>query len=170
MRVSQSIIDFVVNDRRAGKRRQFVVKAMQRYWRNTRGLTMGAQGLILDPNGNVVLIRHTYRPGWHFPGGGVEKNETVLTALKRELEEEAGVVITGTPELFGIYANFRAFPSDHIALYLVREWEQIPAFRPTSEIAEAGLFPIDQLPEGTIGPVRRRLAEVLNGLPGSETW
>lgn len=151
-------------------RRPLLVRTLQTYWRASRGLTMGAQGIILDPQGNVILIRHTYRPGWHFPGGGVERNETIVSALKRELEEEAGVELAGAPELFGIYANFRAFPSDHIALFVVRHWRQARRPRPTHEIAEHGTFSVDNLPEGTINPVRHRLRELLEGTDRSETW
>jgi 8-oxo-dGTP pyrophosphatase MutT (NUDIX family) len=147
-----------------------ITKGLQSYWRVSRGLTMGAQGVVLTPDDRVLLIRHTYRPGWHFPGGGVEKNETLRTTLERELQEEAGVVMTGPAALFSVYANFKAFPSDHIGLFVVRDWEQPNPPKPNAEIAEHGLFPVDALPEGAVAPVQRRLDEILRAAPVSDHW
>ncbi|CAN0361320.1 unnamed protein product, partial [Phaeothamnion confervicola] len=147
-----------------------VTRTLQRYWRLTRGLTMGAQGLVLDAQSRVMLVRQGLKPGWHFPGGGVERNETVRMALDRELVEETGIVVEGQPQFFALYANFSNFPSDHVALYVVRQWQRPVAPEPNLEIPEAGFFDRHALPDGTVGAVRRRLAEVLDGSPVSPDW
>jgi ADP-ribose pyrophosphatase YjhB (NUDIX family) len=147
-----------------------ITKLMQHSWRLTRGLTLGAQAVVIDAQDRILLVRHTYRPGWHFPGGGVERNETVEAALARELREETGVVLRGRPELFGLYANFRVFPNDHVALFIARHWEQPTTPEPNLEIAAQGFFARDALP-GDIGrSSARRLREMFEGEPRSLVW
>ena len=140
------------------------------YWRLSRGMTLGVRGVILREGREVLLIRHGYQPGWHFPGGGVERMEPVEVALARELDEEAGVALTGKPELFGIYANFRLFPNDHVALFLVRDWQQARTPAPTFEIAEQGMFARDALPADINAPTARRIAEIFDGAPRAPDW
>lgn len=151
-------------------RRVIIGKLLQRYWRLSRGLTLGAQAAVIDAQDRILLIRHTYQPGWHFPGGGVERLETAEAALTRELEEEVGVALTAKPELFGIYANFRSFPNDHIALFIVRSWSQARVPEPNYEIAEQGMFARDALPANISSGTARRIGEIFEGTPRAPMW
>ena len=121
-------------------------------------VTLGVQGVVIDESGCVLLVRHGYREGWHFPGGGVEHNEAIEAALARELLEEAGVVLDGPPRLFGIYSHFDVFPGDHIVLFVTDRWSRLSVPAPNREIAEQDFFPPHRLPEGVTPGTRRRLA------------
>lgn len=141
---------------------------LQPFWRLTRGQTLGVRGVVRDPEGRVLLVRHTYAPGWMFPGGGVERRDTLEDALRREFSEEVGLEIVGSPRLFGVYANFEIFPGDHIALFEIDDWRGEP--RRSVEIAEWGFFDPDGLPEGTTEGTRRRLDELIGNADSSTMW
>lgn len=133
-------------------------------------VTLGVQAMLWDEQRRVLLVRHGYRPGWHFPGGGVEKAESIHVAIAREVEEETGIALEGTPRLYGIYAHFDAFPGDHIVLFISNAWRQVRTHEPNKEIAEVGFFSFDRLPEGTTPQTRRRIDEVFAGKPPSSHW
>jgi ADP-ribose pyrophosphatase YjhB (NUDIX family) len=135
-----------------------------------RGMTLGAQGVVIDEAGRVLLVQHSYRPGWFFPGGGVEWGETMEEALVRELYEEVGVSLTGPPKLHGMFSNNAIFPGDHIALYLVRDWTRNGDYRQKEEIAETGMFAVGSLPEALDQGTRRRLTEIVEGIPITSQW
>ena len=147
-----------------------LTKVLSPIWRMRRGMTLGAQGALIDQENRILLVRHSYRPGWFFPGGGVEWNETIETALARELEEEVGVSLTELPELHGVFANFASFPGDHIALFVVRHWRRREDYYRKGEIAEACMFERQDLPDFTDAGTRVRLAEIFDGAPRSPAW
>lgn len=149
---------------------RFVTWGLHTYWRFSRGMTLGVRAMVLDQQNRVFLIRHTYVPGWHLPGGGVETGETALEALTRELREEACIAIDEPPVLAGIFFNKRVSRRDHVLVYVVRQFTVLEEKRPDREIAEAGFFPLDRLPEGTSAATRSRLAEVLEGHPPAAFW
>ena len=68
---------------------------LQPWFRLQRGITLGVRAAVIDDQRRVLLVRHTYAPGWLLPGGGVERGETVFNAVKRELKEESGIIPTG---------------------------------------------------------------------------
>jgi ADP-ribose pyrophosphatase YjhB (NUDIX family) len=132
-------------------------------------MTLGVRGLVTDDQGRVFLIRHSYTPGWHLPGGGVERGETMRTALDREMLEEGNISILGPPHLRGIYASPR-FRGDHVGLFVIPDWTQASPPVPNREIVEHGFFARDDLPEATTNGTRRRLAEVFEGVEITEYW
>jgi len=143
---------------------------LQLYGRLMRGMTLGVRGVVLDSAGRVFLVRHSYTPGWHFPGGGVEPRENLVDALARELLEEGNLRIVGTPQLHGMFRNAEGAPRDHVAVFIVREFEQLSPPQPNWEIREADFFPLSKLPAETSAGTRRRLEEILYGAPVAPHW
>ncbi len=136
----------------------------------TRPMTLGVRGVVIDRSDSVLLVRHAYVSGWHFPGGGVEVGETCLDALARELEEEAGVAIHGSPALHGLFFNAKPSRRDHVAVYVIRDFAVLGERKPDWEIEEARFFPRSALPHGTTPGTRARLAEVFDSAPLDARW
>lgn len=110
-------------------------------------MTLGVRGLVRDERGQVLLVRHSYTPGWHLPGG---------------------VAPDEPPHLHGVFVNPR-FPGDHVALFVVGRWHAVPSDH-GYEILAAQFHATDALPQGTTDGTRRRVAEVCDGAPVSEVW
>jgi 8-oxo-dGTP pyrophosphatase MutT (NUDIX family) len=140
------------------------------YWRMSRGLTLGVRGLVIDEHGRVFLVKHTYMPGWHLPGGGVEPGETALDALARELKEEGNIELLETPAPGGVYFHAAVSRRDHVVLFVVRHFRQPAPPVPDREIMAHGFFALDALPEDTGAATRARIAEVIMGAPVSPRW
>lgn len=131
-------------------------------------LTLGVRCIVAREDGHVLLVRHSYIPGWHFPGGGVKRGESFETAVVRELFEEAGVKTLERPKLFHAYSNFKAWKSDYVLVYALRQFELTP--QPNWEIAEHAFFPLDALPLETTAATRRRLSEWQGHGAPAEEW
>lgn len=152
-------------------RTRFRVRLFHLYFLLRRAATLGVRVIVHERStGSVFLIRHTYVPGWHLPGGGVETGEAAGMALARELEEEGNIRLEDEPRLVSFHYNRTASRRDHVALYLVEAFRQTAPKQPDREIAEAGFFLLDALPEGTTRATRERLAEVFGGRPPSPEW
>jgi ADP-ribose pyrophosphatase YjhB (NUDIX family) len=140
------------------------------YWRLVRGQTLGVQGIVIQSGREILLVRHSYLRGWHLPGGGVERHENLEQALGRELLEETGLAIRGKPKLHGIFSNFEWSKGDHIAVYIVNDWERMHSGTSRFEILEQRFFEVNSLPPELIEGARRRLAEVFHNQPISDEW
>ena len=145
-------------------------RVLRAYWRFSRAHTLGVRGLVIDGEGRIFLVEHSYVSGWHFPGGGVEVGETLTEALARELREEGNIELTGAPVLLGMYLNRRISKRDYVALFMVRSFRQNAPPQPNWEIIAHGFFAPNALPEDTTRATRERLAEVLDGRAAAHFW
>jgi 8-oxo-dGTP pyrophosphatase MutT (NUDIX family) len=134
------------------------------WWFVERPRSLGVLALVVDENGHVLLVEHTYRHGWYLPGGGVHRKEGLADALRRELREEVGVAPTAEPRLHGVYWNFREGKSDYVAVFAVEQWERRDV--KSLEIENSAFYAPDGLPEDVSEPARRRIGELAAGRSG----
>ena len=112
-------------------------------------------------DGAVLLVKHTYDAGWHMPGGGLKRGETLEAAVRREAAEETGAILKQL-YLLGIYSSFHQAKSDHVAVF-VSEAFTLTERIDRAEIEQAVFFPLDALLAQTSEGTRRRLADYQQG-------
>jgi len=134
-----------------------------------RSKTLGVRGLVTDPEGKVLLIEHTYIPGWWLPGGGVDAGETAQDAVARELREEAGVDPVGQPRLLSVHSNEAFFPGDHVLLFRIDAWAPCK-MTSHGEIKRVGFFGPADLPDDIDDGSLHRIQEALLGFPIDPYW
>lgn len=110
----------------------------------TPSYTVGAICVIERDDGAVLLVRHSYRRRWGFPGGLVGRGEEVVDAACREAREEVrltvevsgepAVVVDPDPRRVDVVFRARALDADKAAAA-------------SPEIVECRWFALDDLPE-----------------------
>ena len=65
-----------------------------------------ATGVVFAHNGGILLVQRAIEPSygkWVFPGGYVDRGETLEAAALREVQEESGLLVRLT-RLLGVYS------------------------------------------------------------------
>jgi ADP-ribose pyrophosphatase YjhB (NUDIX family) len=148
--------------------KKLLYRVLCAYWWVVRPTSLGSCLLVVK-NDSVLLVRMTYVNGWHFPGGGVKRGESFYDAGRRELREECGLEAAELTLLQLFYSRTRR-KHDHVALYLIRSFSELPNPRPSPEISEVRFFPLDQLPAEASGSVVKRIKEYRKGTGYATVW
>mgnify|MGYP004417265662 CR=1 FL=1 len=93
-------------------------------------LQVGVKAIIENSNNQYLFLRRssevstdTGETSWDIPGGRIDPGEALLDALKREIEEETGYIITTTPKLIASQDIFVSAKDLHVVrlTYTVHE-------------------------------------------------
>jgi 8-oxo-dGTP diphosphatase len=113
------------------------------WWRLLRPRHQGAAVAVwVGPA--LLLVRSSYRRGWHLPGGGVRRSETPEAAARRELAEEVGLkasLLSAVGSCCGTWDGRR----DRVYFFELRLAELPELKLDNREIIEARLIPPAEL-------------------------
>ena len=83
---------------------------------------------LIEKDGRLLVCqrtRHQTMPlKWEFPGGKIEEGEQPRDALRRELEEELGILATIGDELARIQHEYPNGGIVELRFYIVRQYER----------------------------------------------
>jgi 8-oxo-dGTP diphosphatase len=101
---------------------------------------IAAYGICQDGGGRLLLARAapflTLRGRWFLPGGGVDHGEHPKDAVRREMEEEAGLIVE-VGDLLEVMSDVRTLPDD-TSLHTVRMIYRIDSWAGTLRAEEHG--------------------------------
>lgn len=67
------------------------MKPDKSFYQSLPAKRMGAGCLFFNCDGQVMLVKPTYKPTWDIPGGVTENNESPKMCCQREVSEELGL-------------------------------------------------------------------------------
>jgi 8-oxo-dGTP diphosphatase len=99
-------------------------------------------------DGRWLLIRRGDTGTWALPGGTLEWGETLRDGLRREMEEETGVVACEVERVVGVWSEPDRDPRFHAVTVVVLCAIEPPARPPANplEVRETRLFTEAELP------------------------
>jgi 8-oxo-dGTP diphosphatase len=79
---------------------------MSAAWEHADCHRVGVIAVIVDDQDRVLLTRRHDNGHWEPPGGGLERDEDLITGLRREVREETGLEVR-LRVLAGVYKNMQ---------------------------------------------------------------
>lgn len=149
-------VAFLVFGRLPRRVQRWVVGVVEPRW------AVGTTGVVIH-DGQMLLVRHSYKQGWFAPGGFINVGETAEEAAVREVAEEAGIAtaVTGAPVAF-LRSSERIV--EFVVPLALAGGAQPGDARPVSaEIDQVAWFPCADLPP--LAANTRRALAALRGEP-----
>ena len=126
------------------------------------GKKLGAAAVILDTQGRVLLVKHTYGPlNWELPGGGAEEGESIVETALREVLEETGLHVVAQ-HTTGIYYD-RETDMLHFVFLCQSRDTTLASQSDGEEISEFGFWSPTALPRPISNFTVRRIADAISG-------
>lgn len=123
--------------------------------------TIGAFAVVCDGTGRVLCVRQTYEGRrWGLPGGRLERGESPIACLIREVREETGALVRPTRLVCVSHAPYK---SDVVFCFAADVVER-GVWAPDEEIAEQGYHAAGDLPEPFSPNDRLRIADAIAGV------
>lgn len=122
--------------------------------------------LILIKKSKVLLVKHTYDDQLYIPWWWIKKNEDLIVALIREINEELSIDLRNQKnqfKLLWVYKNNYEYKNDTIYVYVLN-WDFINFDSLSSksiEIENFSFYDITKLPNNTSPWSKRRISEFL---------
>jgi 8-oxo-dGTP diphosphatase len=110
------------------------------------------RGLIEDDEGRILLVRHTSRDWWFFPGGHIERGETTSDCLQRELREEGELDVHPTGLSAVIEHRYREDGEDRIELNVLLRARSTGTIGAVEEKLEFRWVSVDELKDVEVLP------------------
>jgi 8-oxo-dGTP diphosphatase len=106
--------------------------------------SVGVFAVVKNRKDEVLCVKLNYGSGnWTLPGGHLDKHESPIEGVKREIYEETGF----TAEVVNFVGAYSSPEKDDIVLLFRAEILHKGTFIPNEEIQQIGFFDAERLPE-----------------------
>lgn len=124
---------------------------------------VAVSGFVTNADDRILLVR-VARRGWELPGGQVEEGEDLVSALRREIAEEAGCTVD-VDGLAGLYSRVQE-PVMLLALFRCTHVGGDPRSQ-DDDVLDAGWFTTEEAERLVTSPATAgRIADALSDRPG----